>query len=114
MKITLSSKRHHYLAIVSIFLIALALIAGMAGCSGQYTIQISSGSGGTVTTPGEGTFTYDEGTVINLVATPDYGYKFANWAGNVDTIADAYAASTTITINNNYYIIASFGCSNCG
>jgi len=114
MKIILSSKRHHYLAIVSIFLIALALIAGMAGCTGQYSIQISSTGGGSVTTPGEGLFTYDEGTVVDLVATPDFGYRFANWSGNVDTMADAYAASTTITINNNYYIIARFDCSNCG
>ena len=114
MKIILGSKRHHYLARVSIFLIALALIAGMAGCTVQYNIQISSGSGGTVTTPGEGTFTYDEGTVVSLVATPDAGYRFANWAGSVDAMADAYAAATTITMNNHYFIIASFDCSNCG
>ncbi|HUW44675.1 MAG TPA: hypothetical protein VMW50_02655 [Dehalococcoidia bacterium] len=114
MKIILSSKRHHYLSIVSIFLIAVALIAGMVGCTGQYRIQISSGTGGTVTTPGEGLFSYAEGTVVNLVAKPDAGYQFANWTGNVDTMADAYAASTTITMNNNYYIIARFDCSNCG
>ena len=113
-KILLNSRRHHYLARVSIFLIAVALIAGMVGCTGQYSIQISSGTGGTVTTPGEGAFTYDEGTVVNLVAEPDEGYRFANWTGNVDTIADAYAASTTITMNNHYYIIARFDCSNCG
>ena len=114
MKIILSAKRHHYLARVSIFLIALALIAGMAGCTVQYNIQIASGSGGIVTTPGEGTFTYDEGTVVNLVATPDSDYEFANWTGNVDTMADPYAASTTITMNNHYRITASFDCSNCG
>ena len=33
MKIILSSKRHHYLAKFSIFLITAALIAGMVGCS---------------------------------------------------------------------------------
>ena len=32
MKITLSSKRHHYLAIVGIFLITVALVVGMVGC----------------------------------------------------------------------------------
>ena len=32
MKIILSSKRHHYVAIVSIFLVAAALIVGMVGC----------------------------------------------------------------------------------
>ena len=108
MKIILSSKIRHYLAIVSIFLVTLALIAGMVGCTGQYSIQISSTGGGSVTTPGEGLFKYDNGTVVDLVAVPDAGYKFTNWVGNVDTMADPYAAATTITINNHYYIIARF------
>ena len=72
MKIILSSRRHHYVARVSIFLITVALIAGMVGC-GQlmhYTLTITSTAGGTVTTPGVGTFTYEAGTVVNLVATP--------------------------------------------
>ena len=102
------------MARVSIFLITVALIAGMVGCTGQYSLRISSTGGGSVTTPGEGTFTYDEGTVVNLVAEPDAGYRFANWTGNVDTMADAYAAATTITMNNYYSIIARFDCSNCG
>jgi hypothetical protein len=33
-------------------------------------LTISSTEGGSVTTPGEGTFTYGEETVVNLVATP--------------------------------------------
>ena len=33
MKTILSSRRHHYVARVSIFLIAVALIAGMVGCA---------------------------------------------------------------------------------
>jgi len=115
MKIILSSRRHHYIARVSIFLIMVALIAGMVSCTpSQYKITISSTAGGTVTTPGEGLFSYDKGTVVNLVAEPDAGYRFSNWTGNVDTIADAYAAATTITINNHYYIIARFDCLNCG
>ena len=114
MKIILSSKRYNYLARVSIFLILAALIVGMAGCTGQYSLSISGTIGGAVTNPGEGLFRYDKGTVVNLVAEPDAGYQFANWAGNVDTMDDAYAASTTITINNYYNIIAKFDCSNCG
>ena len=34
MKIIPSSRRHHYLARVNIFLVAVALVAGMAGCDG--------------------------------------------------------------------------------
>jgi len=87
----------------------VALIAGMIGC-GQpgYTLTIGSTDGGSVITPGEGNFTYDEGTVVNLVATPDSHCLFVNWAGDVDTIANVGAASTNITMNDNYSITANF------
>ena len=107
MKTVFSSKRHYYMAGVGIFLITIALIAGMV-CTSQYSISISSTPGGTVTTPGEGTFTYSPGTVLNLVAEADAGYRFVSWYGNVATIANIGAATTDITINNHYYIIANF------
>jgi len=69
---------------------------------------ISSTGGGSVTTPGEGTHTYDAGKVVNLVATPDAGYQFVNWTGKVDTIANVDAATTTITMNLDYTITANF------
>ena len=74
----------------------------------RYDLTISSTTGGSVTTPGEGTFTYDEGTAVNLVATPDSGYRFVSWTGDVDTIADTASASTSITMDGNYSITASF------
>jgi len=74
----------------------------------QYELTISSTASGSVTTPGEGTSTYDEGTVVDLVATPASGYRFVNWYGDVDTVADVYAASTTITMNGDYSIMAIF------
>jgi preprotein translocase subunit YajC len=74
----------------------------------QYSLTISSTAGGSVTTPGEGTFTRNAGTVVNLVATPASGYKFVNWTGNVGTIVDVNSASTTITMNGNYSITANF------
>jgi uncharacterized repeat protein (TIGR02543 family) len=73
---------------------------------GTYTLTISSTAGGSVTTPGEGTFTYGSGTVVNLVATPATGYRFVNWTGHVGRIADVNAAITTITmIMEGYYSI---------
>jgi len=44
---------------VSIFLVTVALIAGIAGCSAgvEYNITLPSTAGGSVTAPGEGTFT---------------------------------------------------------
>ena len=96
-----------------IFLIVVVLAVGMVGCSTnivpQYTIKISSTTGGTVTTPGEGLFRYPAGTVVNLVAQAERGYEFGAWVTNVDIIADAYNASTTVTVNRNwYFVVANF------
>jgi preprotein translocase subunit YajC len=74
----------------------------------QYDLTISSTDGGSVTVPGEGTFTYDGGTVVNLAATANSGYYFVNWTGDVDTVANVNAATTTITMNGDYTITANF------
>jgi hypothetical protein len=74
----------------------------------QVTLTVSSSSGGSVTTPGEATFTYDEGTVVNLKAEPEEGYRFVMWIGDVDHVADVTSASTTITMNDDYSITATF------
>jgi len=74
----------------------------------QYDLSINATEGGSVTEPGDGVFPYDEGMTVNLVAAPDAGYRFAEWAGEVNTIADVNAASTSITMNGNYSITANF------
>ncbi len=73
-----------------------------------YTLIISSTVGGSVTEPGEGTFTYDEGTVVELKAVPDEAYRFVHWTGDVDAIASVNATQTTITMEGNYSITANF------
>jgi hypothetical protein len=54
----------------NIFLIIVVLIGGALGCapipSAQYDLTISSTEGGEVSRPGEGTFTYDAGAVVDL------------------------------------------------
>ena len=74
----------------------------------QYNLTISSTAGGSVTVPGEGVFTRDEGTVVSLVATPASGYQFVGWTGDVGTIADVSSTSTTITMNSHKSITAHF------
>jgi hypothetical protein len=74
----------------------------------QFDLTISSTAGGMVTAPGEGTFTYDQGTGVNLVAEAEEGYRFVNWTGDVGTIAYANDATTTITMNGDYSITANF------
>jgi len=73
-----------------------------------YALTISSTIGGNVTTPSEGTFTYHEGEVVDLVAEADDGYRFVNWTGDVNTIANINAATTTIPMNGDYSITANF------
>ena len=103
---------------ISIFLIVAALIVVVVGCScgffgsggyGEYcTLTIISSAGGAVTYPGEGTFIYAAGEVVNLMAEPDEGYHFVNWTGNVGTIANMNYAFTTITMDDSYSIQANF------
>jgi hypothetical protein len=96
----------------SIFLIIVALIMGIAGCGNaptKYCLIIVSTEGGEVTEPGEEAFLYDEGTVVNLVAEANEGCYFVKWGGNVSTIADVEAVTTSITMNDSYLIYATFG-----
>ena len=60
------------MARVGIFLITVALIAGMIGRVGfKYDLTISGTIGGSITTPSEGTFTYDADNVVDLVAVQE-------------------------------------------
>ncbi len=46
-----------------------------------YRLTVSSSRGGSVITPGEGTYWRDEGVSVSLKARPDPGYLFAGWSG---------------------------------
>jgi len=85
-----------------------SITANFALIGVTYDLTVASTDGGSVTTPGEGTFPYNAGTVVSLVAVPDDGYEFVNWTGDVSTVADVNAASTTITMNGDYSITANF------
>ena len=75
----------------------------------QYTLTISSTGGGSVIEPGEGTFNYDAGTTVELIAMPDaFFYGFDKWTGDVRNIADVNAPATNITMNGDYSITANF------
>jgi hypothetical protein len=74
----------------------------------QFDLTISSTAGGNVTEPGEGTLTYDEGTVVDLRVAVEESSRFVNWTGDVDTVADVNAYTTTITMDDDYSITANF------
>jgi hypothetical protein len=71
-------------------------------------LTISSTEGGSVIVPGEGTEYFPLGEEVPLVAQPDEGHEFIRWSGDVDTIADVNAASTTIIMDSSQSIIANF------
>ena len=75
------------------------------------TLTISSTNGGSVTTPGEGTFTYDDGTQVEVKAASDEYYYFLKWTGSaVDAgkVADPYSANTTVLVDGDYNLKANF------
>ena len=106
---------------VSVLLAIAALIAAIAGCQAQgplpdpepsppiqYSLAVSSTEGGEVTSPGKGTWTYEAGVVVDLAAEAEEGYRFVSWRGDAQTVADASTASTTVTMDGNYVIVADF------
>jgi hypothetical protein len=74
----------------------------------RHTLTITSGLHGSVTAPGTGEFSYPQGSVVTLLATPEAGYGFLNWTGNIGGIEDEDSASTTMTMTGNKIIQANF------
>ena len=66
----------------------------------QYNLNISASVGGTVSTEGG---TYDEGTEVNITATPNEGYLFVGWDGIEDT-----SNEITVLISSNTTVVAIF------
>src|SRR4030042_2017273 len=113
MKTMISLRKHRYVARISTFLVTLAFIGGMVGCAGystptSYTLTVLTTTGGSVITPGQGSFAYTNGTVVTLVATPASGYLFAGWTGDVGTLGNVNNPTTTITVSNNCSITSKF------
>jgi hypothetical protein len=75
----------------------------------QQTLSFVAGTGGTVTAPsGTSPQTYGYGSIVTITASPNSGYHFTNWSGDVGTVANVNATSTTITMNGDYSITANF------
>jgi hypothetical protein len=111
-----------------IFLIIVALIVSMAGCGSNdgdgnggnggdgcesCTLTIDSTAGGVVavnksTVTGKVMFIFGAGMVVSLNATPDSGYQFVRWTGDVVTVDNVHASEVIITVNGNYSIMANF------
>jgi hypothetical protein len=96
---------------IGTLVIAAVVVVGLVGCAvapTQYTLTISSTEGGQVIIPDGEVLMYYEGEEVSLTAVAENGYRFANWAGDVGTVADPSAASTTMVMNDNCSITANF------
>lgn len=66
----------------------------------SYTLSVTAGEGGSVSTEGG---EYEEGTEVTITATPEEGYEFIGWIGSELT-----SSSITLTIGSNVTISANF------
>jgi hypothetical protein len=73
-----------------------------------YSLTVNAGTGGTITNPATSPSMHNYGEVVNLTADPNPNYHFVNWTGDVSSVANVNAASTTITIHEDYTIMANF------
>ena len=64
-----------------------------------FTLTLSSGIGGSITTGESGLHRQDD--VISIAATPNDGYRFGGWIATYGTFADPSNASTTFTMPAN-------------
>jgi hypothetical protein len=104
-------KRYSYVRNFLGFFLLAALMTVPTACEpapDQYNLTIASTEGGSVVKPGEGIFTLDSGSEVELIAFPHEGYRFANWTGDVYSIASIFSSETTITVDSHLSITAEF------
>lgn len=70
-----------------------------------YTLKIAANIGGT-TNPTPGSYTYDEGTKVSVIAIPDNGYEFSWWSEMV--FVGEISNPISITMNSDKSITANF------
>jgi hypothetical protein len=72
-----------------------------------YQLNVTAGSGGSITAPATSSGYYATGSQQTLTAVPSAGHYFTGWTGSSD-IAIPSSASTTITMNGPETITANF------
>ena len=102
MKIIISSRRHHYIVGVSVFLIMAALIAGMVGCGQspepgpEYTPMVAAGSEHTVGLKSDGT----------VVAVGENYFGRCDVGGWTDIVKVAGGGYHTVGLKQNGTLVA--------
>ena len=91
------------------FLVVFVMCLSIIGCPNmpttyQLTVSSSPSEGGQISMNPPGG-RYSAGTLVNLIATPNAGWQFVKWNGNVLSTGDA---DTFIALNNNEIVTAVF------
>jgi len=74
-----------------------------------YALDIEVVGEGTVEEPGEGTFEYEYGSVVELEALPEEHHHFLGWTGDIDNVEDTESPETSIVVEGDHSITAEFG-----
>jgi hypothetical protein len=102
MKMICRSRKHHYVAMVGIFLVTLALVAGTVSCSCaaiKYDLTVAvlpEGGGNATDLTSDSPYTTGTKVVLQAVAATDY--QFINWSAPTGKFANINAAQTTFTM----------------
>jgi len=81
------------------------------GQSAQHNVSVSSSSGGSVTRPGEGVYTYNHDTSLSITAVAQSNHHFVSWTGtavNAGGVANPASANTSLTVSGDYTLVANF------
>jgi uncharacterized repeat protein (TIGR02543 family) len=68
----------------------------------EYTLTITSAHGTVVANPNQ--TTYHEGDVVQLIATPNAGWSFVNWTGDLTSSVNP----ASVTIHGNTSVTANY------
>jgi len=73
----------------------------------MFELMISSSGGGSVTSPGEGSFQYPQGADVSIDAEPDIGYEVDTWY--LDGVDDQTGGTSyTLSIDGNHSVDVTF------
>ena len=67
----------------------------------SYTLSVSAGEGGSVSSEGG---EYEEGTEVTITATPDDGYEFTGWSDGESSQSRVITMNSDISLSAEFYI----------
>jgi hypothetical protein len=113
MKMITNRRISRYLARAIILLVMIIFVVTTVSCYPFLTLTIDSTEGGSVTAPGEGTFTYFSlqcCPLIRLVAAAQEDYRFVEWTstGAVAGDFDKKSPDTYILLGGDGSVMAHF------